>query len=87
MAVVKIMEGIVKEKVDSILEKTDCCKCDVCKQDMLAFALNMLEPKYVNSNAGELFGKLDSSRIQNMIDIDIAVAKAIATVSSSPRHK
>lgn len=87
MAVVNIMESIVQEKVDLILEKTECCKCEICKQDMLAFALNLLEPKYVNSNAGELFGRLDSSRIQNMIDIDIAVAKAIATVSSSPRHK
>lgn len=86
MAVVNIMEQIVSEKLDTLLTGTNCCKCVECKQDMLAFALNMVKPKYVNSTKGELFGRIDSTKLQNSVDIDIAVAKAIATVSTSPKH-
>lgn len=86
MAVVNIMEQIVSEKLDTLLAGMDCCKCVECKQDMLAFALNMVKPKYVNSTKGELFGRIDSTKLQNSVDIDIAVAKAIDTVSTSPNH-
>ena len=53
---------------------------------MLAYALNSIPPKYVNSAKGELFGRIDSSKMQNSVDIDIAVAKAISVVSASPKH-
>ena len=87
MAVVNIMEQIVSERLDTLLNDSDCCKCSECKQDMLAFALNLVKPKYVNSTKGELFGRIDSTKLQNSVDIDIAVAKAIAKVSSSPKHE
>lgn len=86
MAVVNVMEHIVSERLDTLLEDSDCCKCSECKQDMLAFALNLVKPKYVNSTRGELFGRIDSTKLQNSVDIDIAVAKAISTVSASPKH-
>ena len=87
MAVVNIMEQIVSERLDTLLNDLDCCKCSDCKLDMLAFAFNMVKPKYVNSTKGELFGRIDSTKLQNSVDIDIAVAKAIATVSASPKHE
>ncbi|MBP1561330.1 MAG: late competence development ComFB family protein [Oscillospiraceae bacterium] len=86
MAVINIMEDIVKERLELFLKDSECCKCEMCKGDMLAFALNSLKPKYVNSKKGELFGRLDSGKYQNNIDIDIAVAKAIEIVSSSPHR-
>lgn len=86
MAVVNIMEKIMSERINALIENMDCCKCELCKQDMLAYALNSVEPKYVNSAAGELFGRIDSTKLQNSVDIDIAAAKAIAAVSASPRH-
>ncbi len=87
MAVVNIMEKIISEKLDLQLQSCDCCKCSECRQDMLAFALNSVPPKYVNSAKGELFGRINSSKMQNSVDIDIAVAKAISVVSASPKHK
>lgn len=86
MAVVNIMEKIVEEKLDLQLQSRECCKCSDCHQDMLAYALNIIPPKYVNSAKGELFGRIDSSKLQNAVDIDIAIAKAINIVSSSPKH-
>lgn len=86
MSVVNVMEEIVKERLDIFLAGADCCQCEMCKGDMLAMALNMLEPKYVNSRKGELFSRLNTTKYQNTVDIDIAVTKAIATVSSSPHR-
>ncbi len=86
MAVINVMEDIVRERLDIFLSGMDCCQCEICKGDMMAMALNMLKPKYVNSHKGELFSRIDSSKYQNTVDIDIAVTKAIATVSSSPHR-
>lgn len=87
MAVVNIMETIVAEKLDFQLKDYDCCKCSDCRNDMLAYALNIIPSKYVNSAKGELFGRIDSTKLQNSVDIDIAIAKAINIVSASPNHK
>ncbi|MGN0554190.1 MAG: late competence development ComFB family protein [Oscillospiraceae bacterium] len=86
MAVVNIMEEIISEKLDLQLKDCDCCKCNDCRHDMLAYALNIVPPKYVNSAKGELFGRINSTKLQNSVDIDIAIAKAISIVSASPNH-
>lgn len=87
MALVNMMEIIARQKLDDMLAKLDCCKCEKCYLDMLAFALNNLKPMYVNSKEGELFSKVKSMSYQNTVDIDVAVASAINIVSSSPRHE
>ncbi|MGN0674602.1 MAG: late competence development ComFB family protein [Oscillospiraceae bacterium] len=87
MSVVNVMESVVSERLDALLADTDCCKCERCKGDMLAMALNSLPPKYVNSHKGELFSRIDATKYQNTIDIDVAVAKAISVVSSSPHRE
>ena len=84
MDVINVMEDIVRERLELQLKDMDCCKCDVCKGDMMAMALNALKPKYVNSKKGELFSKIDSTKYQNTIDIDVAVSRAVVVVSSSP---
>lgn len=86
MAVVNVMESIVRARLDVLLSDSDCCKCDKCVDDMMALALNALKPKYVNSHKGELFSRLDTTKYQNTIDIDVAVTKAINTVSSRPHR-
>ncbi|MCM1022975.1 MAG: late competence development ComFB family protein [Prevotella sp.] len=87
MAVVNVMESIVRERLEFLLQGHDCCKCDKCIDDMMALSLNELRPKYVNSHKGELFSRLDTTKYQNTIDIDVAITKAISMVSSKPQHK
>lgn len=87
MDIYNIMEDIVRERLEVHLKYSDCCNCDMCKSDMMAIALNALKPKYVNSKKGELFSKLDTTKYQNTVDIDVAVAKAIDVVSSHPHRK
>jgi len=86
MAVINVMESVVRERLDILLRDVDCCKCDKCLDDMMAIALNALKPKYVNSHKGELFSRLDTTKYQNTIDIDVAVTKAINIVSSKPHR-
>ena len=87
MAVINIMKAIVEERLEQLFEEADCCKCGDCKMDMMAYALNMLPPKYVNSRKGELFGRIDSTKYQNSVDIEIAISKAIVTVGSAPNYE
>ncbi len=86
MAVVNVMESVVKERLGVLLQDVDCCKCDKCIDDMMAIALNTLKPKYVNSHKGELFSRLDTTKYQNTIDIDVAVTKAINIVIANPNR-
>ncbi len=86
MALVNVMEFIVKEKLGEMLKNENCCKCDRCIEDMTAKALNKLPAKYVSTHNGELFSKLESSVRQNSVDINFAVAEAIECISKNPSH-
>lgn len=86
MALINMMESFVKAKLDCLIEGMDCCKCDECKGDMMAIALNDLPSKYVNTSTGELFSRVDSLMSQNNVDIEIAIIKAVNIVSKRPRH-
>lgn len=87
MALINIMEDIVKDKLTEMLKNEQCCKCERCFEDMTALALNKLPARYVSTHNGELFSKLNSLVRQNSVDLNIAVAEAIACVSKRPSHK
>lgn len=86
MALINITEMVARERLEELLKYMDCCKCEKCCTDMLAIALNNLKPQYVNTHKGELFRRANSSILQNTIDMDIALTKAIELVSASPKH-
>lgn len=87
MALINMMEKFVEEKLQEMLAKEDCCKCERCVEDMKAIALNKLPAKYVSTHNGQLFSKLDSTIRQNHADITIAVSAAVACVSQKPSHE
>ena len=86
MSIINVMEAFVGERLEEMLKTENCCKCERCKDDMKAIALNKLPAKYVSSHNGELFSKLDSMIRQNSVDINIAIAAAIDAVSKRPSH-
>lgn len=87
MAIVNVMELYVEQKMEEILPTTDCCTCDKCLDDIRAMALNKLPPKYVSTDKGRLFSKLNSLKEQqNGVDINVAVLNAIDFVTNNPRH-
>lgn len=87
MPIVNVMEQLVDAKLDELLPKSDCCKCQKCIDDIKAIALNRLPAKYVSSDLGELFTRVNSSmEQQNSLDINFAVYSAIEFVSTHPLH-
>lgn len=80
------MEDIVVQLIDRIIANIDMCKCDKCKTDILAIALNKLPPKYIVSEKGELFTKIQSLNEQFEIDIISVVTQAAMQVKQNPRH-
>lgn len=87
MPILNVMEQMVNAKLEELLPKSDCCKCDKCADDIRAIALNRLPPKYVSSDTGELYTRVSSSmEKQNSLDINFAVFSAIEFVSTHPHH-
>lgn len=82
------MEKAVFNLIDKILDKRDdLCKCEKCRLDIIAIALNNLPAKYVVTEKGQLFSKVNEMEIQFGADIIKEIVKAIETVSKSPHHQ
>ena len=80
------MELLVEEQFDKIAGSLGCCTCDSCRNDIIAFALNQLPPKYVATDRGEVYSKTYTLRSQHLTDIMTAIAKGATVVREHPRH-
>ncbi|HHW48562.1 MAG TPA: late competence development ComFB family protein [Clostridiaceae bacterium] len=80
------MEEIVFKMMKKVLNDLDVCKCDKCMLDIAAIALNKLPPKYVVTEKGELFSKVNILIQQFEVDIVSAITKAAIQVKNNPRH-
>lgn len=47
LVLVNLMEQLVADRLDEVFSKFNCCRCDKCRRDVAAMALNSLTPKYV----------------------------------------
>lgn len=83
-----MMELIVDEVIEDLLKvpSLDVCKCDRCHMDIKALSLNRLPPKYVVTQRGEVYAKLDVFRNQIRVDVLTAVVEAIEIVKQNPSH-
>ena len=80
------MEKWVAECLDKFLKDSKGCKCDKCRKDMFALALNNLKPYYVATERGRVMAKLANTENQFETDIIIQVTKAIHIVQENPHH-
>ena len=81
-----LMEDIVLQNLDSVMSAGGGCTCDSCKSDVVAYALNHLEPHYVATRQGRLMVKLQSYELQSRADVIAAISEAAMMVKSNPRH-
>lgn len=78
---VNILLGEVLNRYDNI------CKCEKCKLDIKALALNSLTAKYIVSEQGEIYTRaLSEINIQQTINVITSIIKAIEIVSENPKH-
>ncbi len=80
------MEEVAFRAFDDVTKGMDICKCEKCKLDIIAIALNKLPTKYVVTDKGELYAKVDNLRGQFEADIITAMTQAAMTVGKNPKH-
>lgn len=80
------MEEIVFGQMKDILNDINMCTCDKCLLDIAAIALNDLPPKYIVTEKGELYSKINTLGQQFEVDVVSAVTKAAVLVKRKPRH-
>lgn len=81
------MEDIVAQKLESILKRyPDCCSCEKCRRDIMSLSLNHLPPRYISTDKGNLYARIELLSITYDSDIVEKIAKAIVVVSKNPRH-
>ena len=81
-----IMEIVVEEKLDEMFKSYDGCKCDRCRADIMALALNNLQPRYAVSNQGELMTKIQCAHKNNELEVIKQLAAASNLVRQFPHH-
>lgn len=88
MELVNLMEDEVIFAIDKILEdRDDICTCDKCKLDIAAITLNNLKPRYVLTERGKLYGRVDTLNYQFSADLIKEITKAIEIVGAEPQHE
>jgi|LSQX01.1.fsa_nt_gb competence protein ComFB len=80
------MEVIVMNTMDDILKDINMCRCDKCRLDIAAKALNDLPPQYIVSEKGEVYSKIKSLKTQFEVDVISAITKAAILVKRNPMH-
>ncbi len=81
------MEDAVKDMLDNVIKDTNVCKCERCRYDIAAIALNHLPPRYVVTEEGEIYARADELRTQFTADITSEIIKAVEIVSKHPHHE
>lgn len=88
MQIVNFMEETVKRSLEELLSEPTYLglKLDEkARLDILAYALNHLPPKYVVTERGHLFTRVEEMRQQFKTDILVELSKAIEKVRSNPQ--
>ena len=80
------MEEVVYNQMKSVLSGMDVCSCDKCAMDIAAIALNELPARYVVTEKGAIFSKIDALYQQHEIGVTTAIIRAAQIVKKRPMH-
>ena len=81
-----MMEDILEMEYDALKGSFGTCTCDRCRNDVIAYALNHMPPRYVVNVSGSVMVKLESWRQQGLTDVRAALTRAAMLVGEKPRH-
>jgi competence protein ComFB len=81
------MEILMWQKLDDVLDShPGVCRCEKCRYDIAALAMNFLPPRYVVTDKGQIYTKIKALEQQFNIDIITAITNAVKVVSATPHH-
>ncbi|MEA4924544.1 MAG: late competence development ComFB family protein [Syntrophomonadaceae bacterium] len=87
MPIENIMEKIVWDNMETVMDhKPGMCRCEICKSDIAAYALNKLKPHYVATVKGSAITRAQFMENQYYLDLIIVLTEAVEKVSANPRH-
>ncbi len=81
-----LMEELVDIQLDDYIKATGMCTCEQCKEDVRAYALNNLPPRYIVTTGGGIFSRVNATTNQAQANIGAAIMKGIRIVKVNPRH-
>lgn len=81
------MEEAVADMLDDVIKDMDICKCERCRYDIAAIALNHLPPRYVVTEEGEIYARTNELAVQFAADIISEIIRAVEVVSKYPNHE
>jgi Late competence development protein ComFB len=61
------------------------CGCEACKDDVLVFTLNRVQPRYVSGLTGSVVTEVSLEKEQSRAAIDVAMMEALRRISITPR--
>ena len=61
------------------------CGCELCREDVLVYALNRLPPQYVSQPTGEVLGKVAQQTEQPVADVSVVLLGGFRKVKAAPR--
>jgi len=81
------MEILMWQRLDDVLDGHPAiCRCEKCRYDIAALAMNFLPPRYVVTDKGQMYTKIKALEQQFMIDIITAITHAVTIVNRTPHH-
>ncbi|KEO82028.1 late competence development ComFB family protein [Tumebacillus flagellatus] len=87
MKVINLMEQIVE---DVLVEHWNNlrlpCDCEICKNDVLALALNALPTRYVSNDKGRMIVQARMMNEQYQADVLRELSRAACVVAVKPSH-
>jgi len=86
VAVTNVTLEVVQREYKSLRDAfPKFCGCDICRGDVLVFALNRLSPHYVSTRQGEILTELNLHSDQEKAKLDVALLEGFRKVAMAPR--
>ena len=83
---VNLVELALNEKLDHVLEKFDCCKCDECKNDIREIVLNTLPEIGFTGTQKEINDAFKEFKTYDRVNVSAAIIKAIVSIRTKRKH-
>lgn len=85
-----MIRNLVEEHVFAAYDRlrphfADFCGCEICRGDVLVFALNRIPARYVSTREGSVVTELSLEKDQTRAAIEVTVMEGLRKVALAPR--
>ena len=82
-----VIEELVRREYEQLAPTVEgFCGCDMCRDDVMVYALNRLKPRYVTRRLGEVLTNVDLSEHQPKADVAVILLDGFRVVKATPRE-